>query len=292
MEMQKTNNKQIRRTDESIQDEIRRSLWNEETIRTIDILDISVKVDQGQVCLFGHVSKGDNYQIIEEFIRSIPGVVAVHNHLVSDHDLTIQVTNALANYETTLLFSIHINSNNGWIELRGSVPNREIQGAAEAIAASVSAVRGVILVPEIPGEPIPTVRNAVQPRIGVSVFGMAETQGIVYQVVITPKNRLVTHAIVRVNRWSNGWKEWCDYLIPVETMDMVDIGGIFLNSSTPAIHLFPGFTPSDYPFAPLTWQPPYPYTVGNVRWPQLEKVKAEQLRPKYNIRTNGVERNQ
>jgi hypothetical protein len=58
--------------------------------------------------------------------------------------------------------------------------------------------------------------------------------------------------------------------MPVEAMNVVDEGGIFLNGKAPSIHQFPGFTPADYPFAPLTWQPPYPYAVGNVRWPRLE----------------------
>ena len=113
----------------------------------------------------------------------------------------------------------------GWVELGGSVPNREIQRDAEETAASVPSVRGVILLPDMAGEQKASARNAVQPRIGVRVFGEDETEGTVYQVVISPQNRLVTHAIVRVNRIIDGWQESCDYLIPVEAMDVVDEGG-------------------------------------------------------------------
>jgi hypothetical protein len=134
----------------------------------------------------------------------------------------------------------------------------------------------VILLPDIAGEQSASARDRVQPRIGVRVFGKDETQGIVYQVVITPQNRLVTHAIVRVNRIANGWQDSCDCLIPAEAMDVANLGGIFLNYRAPAIYHFPVFSPANYPLAPFTWQPPYPYAVGSVRWPRLEKVKVEQ----------------
>ena len=208
MALQKTNSKQSSRTDETIQDEIWRSLWNEETIQSIDVNDISVNVENGQVCFFGHVLKDYIYQRIEEITKSIPGVVAVHNHLVTDPDLSIQVAQALRNYETTRHLLLQVYSNNGWVELVGSVPNRELQSAAEATAARVPAVRGVIRIPEIEGEQSATIRLMVQPRIGVRVFEKEETKGVIYQVVITPQNRLVSHAIVRVNRKSNGWQEF------------------------------------------------------------------------------------
>jgi osmotically-inducible protein OsmY len=276
MAMQISNIKLANRMDEAIQDEIRRSLWNEETIQFIDFDDISVTVENGQVCFFGHVSDDRVNRRIEDITRSIPGVVAVHNHLVTDPDLSKQITQALCNYEPTRLLILQVYSHNGWVELNGSVPNREMQSAAEASAARVPAVRGIIRIPEIMGEQSPMLRVAVQPRIGLRVFVKDETQGLVYQVVITPQNRLVTHAVVRVNRKANGWQEATDYLIPVDAMDVVDLSGVSLKNSSPAIFQFPGFNPADYPYAPLTWQPPYPYLVGNVRWPRLEKMNSKQ----------------
>jgi len=275
MAIEKSISKHMRRPDEAILDDIWRSLWMEETIRSIDIHDISVEVENGQVCFSGHVSKDYNNQRIEEITRSIAGVAAVYNHLVADHDLSIRVARALCSFEPTRLLTLPVYSFHGWVELGGSVPNREIQRGAEATAARVPAVRGVIMLPDIAGEHGGSVRTAVQPRIGVGVFGKDETQGTVYQVVISPQNRLVTHTIVRIKRSTNGWQESFDFLIPVDEMDVVDEGGIFMNSGAPAIHQFPGFISADYPYAPLTWQPPYPYAVGRVRWPRQEKVNSE-----------------
>lgn len=266
----------MRPPDKAIEDEIWRLLWKEEAIRFNDIHDISVEVENRQVCLSGHVSKDHNYQRIEEICRSSPGVIAVHNHLVTDHDLSIHVTQALHDDKTTRVLTLPVYSCHGWVELGGSVPSREVQIAVEETAASVATVRGVILLPDIAGEQTALAWDAVQPRIGVRVFGKEETEGIVYQVIITPQNRLVTHAIVRVNRIANGWQESSDCLIPIEAMDVVDVGGIYMNYLTPAIYHFPVFSPANYPLAPFTWQPPYPYAVGSVRWPRLEKVKVEQ----------------
>ena len=216
MTMQIINNKQIRQTDGSIQDEILRLLWNQKVLRSIDVDDISVSVENGQVCLSGHVPKNDNYEYIEKLARSIPGVVAVHNHLVNDHDLKNQVALALGKDERTSSFNIPVFSYYGWVGLGGRVPNHDIQCASEEIAASVESVRGVILVPNIKGENPSPVCCMVQPRIGDIVHRAEVNEAKVYQVVINPQNRLVTHVIVRVNQSVNSFQISCDHLLPAK----------------------------------------------------------------------------
>jgi len=271
----KANLKQMQCTDEMILDDIWSTLWKEETIRAIDIHDISVNVENGQACLSGHISKEYDEKRVEEIARSTPGVIAVHNHIVVDRDLTIQIVQALNNDKLTRPYSLPVYCHHGWVGIGGLVPNRTIQRAAEEIAARVPAVRGIVLPPDVEGEPSASMREAVQPRIGSQVYGDDETQGKVYQVVILPQNRLVTHAIVRESLIIDGWLRLHDYLVPIEAMNCTDEGNIFLKQSAPAIYQFPPFIPADYPFAPLTWQPPYPYAIGSVRWPRQEQAKLE-----------------
>ena len=270
MAVLKAEKEQRKRSDELILDDIWRSILNEETIRSIDIYDISINVEDGQVFLSGHVLKDCNDQRIEALARSIPGVMDVHNHLVTDHNLRIQVAQALGKDERTRPFIIPVNCCHGWVELGGIVPNQQLQLAAEEVAGSVSTVRGVTMLPRIEGDAEKSNRRAIQPSIGVRVYGADETEGIVTRVVINPHSRLVTHAVVRVSQTINGWPEVCDYLVPVEAMRIVNGSGIFLNRNTSAIDIFPLFNAANYPFAPLTWQPPYPYRVGNVLWPRHE----------------------
>lgn len=275
MATQKVSIKQIHRPDEEILEDIWQAVRKEETIRVIDSHDISVDVESGQVCLSGHVTKDNNNHRIEEIAWSIPGVVAVHNHLVTDHDLSIQVAEALGNNRHTRPFVLLVSCFHGWVGLGGTVPNRDIQHVAEAAAASVPAVRGVILLPDIMGEEATPALDAVQPGIGVRVYGADETDGTVSQVVINPQNRLVTHAIVRViyKHTSDGRQAWHDFLVPVDSMQVVDAGGVFLRRETNGISQFTIFDHANYPFAPLTWQPPYPYAVGSVRWPHQGQAK-------------------
>lgn len=271
MVVQRTSTKPIYRADKEIREDIWQALWKEDTIRAIDIHDFSVDVENGQVCLSGHVSKDGHDQGIAEVSWSIPGVVAVHNHLVSDRDLSLQVVQALGDDECTRPYVLPVGCFHGWVMLGGRVPNRTIQRVVEATAANVPAVRGIILLPDIPGEPVDPPRSSCQPRIGVRVYGEDETEGMVYQVVISPQNRLVTHAIVRVNQPVESRHAWHDHLVPVEVMQAVSAGGIFLSHKTKAISRFPIFNPAHYFYAPLTWQPPYPYAVGSVRWPRKEQ---------------------
>jgi osmotically-inducible protein OsmY len=274
MAVQKASTKPIHRADEEILEEIWQALWQEESIRVMDSQNISVDVERGQVCLAGHVSKSLHQQRIEEIAWSILGAAAVHNHLVSDHDLSLQVAQALGDDERTRSFVLPVCCDHGWVKLGGRVPNRNIQCAAEATAASVPAGRGVILLPDIMGEQADPARDAVQPGIGVRVYGENENEWTVYQVVISPQNRLVTDVIVRVKQASDDRHAWCDYLVPVEALQVVDSGGIFFSHKTNGIRQFPVFKPALYPFAPLTWQPPYPYAVGSVRWPRKAQSGA------------------
>jgi osmotically-inducible protein OsmY/sporulation protein YlmC with PRC-barrel domain len=275
MEIQNAGTKKMTRPDDAILDHIWRSLWLEHTIQAIDIHDISVAVDNGQVCISGHVSKEYNNQRIEEIIWAVPGVVAVHNHVVIDHDLSNHVALALGYDERTRPFVLSVSCYHGWVEVGGTVPTRELQHTAEATAASVTDVRGVILLPNIKGENTFQVRDPVQPGIGAQVFGEDGTEGTVYQVVINPQNRLVTHAIVRVNRTTDGYQESYDYLLPVEAMRVVNPNSINLIHRAPESVSYPIFTPAYYPFPPLIWQPPYPYKVGSVRWLRNQKLNTE-----------------
>jgi hypothetical protein len=92
-------------------------------------------------------------------------------------------------------------------------------------------------------------------------------EGVVTQVVIQPRNRLVTHAVVSANDFQDGRFVFYEYLVPVEAMEVVNEVSIFLKRNGPPLNAFAAFKAADYPLAPLGWHPPYPYTLGAVCWP-------------------------
>ncbi|RPJ29017.1 MAG: BON domain-containing protein [Chloroflexi bacterium] len=262
-------------SDASILAEIWKVARQHDGIRALDIGSFSVSVREGFVFLTGHLSKKYHRELIEEIACSTPGVNAVRNNLVVDSELTIQVAERLSKDERTCGFIFPVGSAYGWVRLGGVVPRRELQMAVEEIAAQVPSVRGVLSRPRLIGENPETERRPIQPQIQAKVYDYILQEGVVTQVVIQPRNRLVTQAAVRTGDFHDGKFVFYEYLVPVEAMEVVNQESIFLKRQGPPLNRFPAFEPSDYPLAPSDWQPPYPYTAGDVRWICEEPQRAE-----------------
>ncbi len=69
---------QERRSDESIRDEIRTSLFQRQGL---DASDVEVEVEGGEVTLTGRVEGRDARWLAEDLVESVPGVSLVHNRL-------------------------------------------------------------------------------------------------------------------------------------------------------------------------------------------------------------------
>ena len=269
------NQNSLEYSDDSILAEIWEAVRRYEVIRTLDIGSFSIFVKEGLVLLTGHVSKKYHRDLIEEVACSIPGVYAVQNKLVVDSDLTIQVAQALSKDERTRHFILPVGCAHGWVRLGGVVPRRELQVAAEEITAQVPSVRGVLSRPRVVGEVYEIERLPIQPQIDAKAYDYNRQEGAVTQVVIQPRNRLVTHAVVSANDLRDGKFVFYEYLVPVEAMEVVDKESIILKRNGPPLNAFPAFEQSNYPLAPLDWQPPYPYSAEAVRWTCVEHERAE-----------------
>lgn len=266
------------RSDESILADIWTALWREDTVRSIDWDSISVKIQDGEVFLAGHVAREQNRQLVEGIVRAVPGVTAVNNQIIADRDLIVEVAQALAEDERTRPYILRVGSFHGWISLGGEVPTREVQSAAEEVAGQVPSVRGVLSLPKVTGERQNPGRRAVQPQIGASAYGEQGQVGVVTQVVVNPRNRLVSNVVISANYEAQGWPVLGDTILPVEAIEHVNPGSIFLVRDGLPLSACPAFDSAEYPRAPLTWRPPYPYAPGAVRWP-LEELPGEERKP-------------
>ncbi|HVM70630.1 MAG TPA: BON domain-containing protein [Anaerolineales bacterium] len=247
------------RLDDSIQAEIWEAVWRHEEIRSLDIDNFSVSVKEGEVQLSGHLSRENNLQLIEKTVRSVPGVVTVHNGLVVDRDLINQVAEALARDQRTRPLILPVNCIHGWVCLGGEVPTSQLQSVAEEVAAQVPSVRGVVGLPKVARTHPDPMRREVQPRIDTPLYGDGGQVGIVTQVVIQPRNRLVTQLIVSDLKSDK-------YLLPIDALEVVNKESAFLQRSS-SLCTFPIFDPSGYFPAPSDWQSPYPYGTTGVLWP-------------------------
>jgi BON domain len=262
-------------SDADILAEIWETVRRYEVIRALDMGSFSISVQEGHVLLTGHVSKKYHHDFIEEIAYSIPGVNTVQNKLVVDSDLTIQVAQALAKDERTRHFVLPVGCAHGWIRLGGVVPSHEAQFAAEEIAAQGPFVRGVLSRPRVLGESSEMDRLPIQPQINAKTYDYNRQEGVVAQVVIQPRNRLVTHAVISANDFLDGKFVFYEYLVPVEAMEVVNKESIILRRNGPLLNAFPAFEQSDYPLAPLDWLPPYPYSAETVRWTYEEHERVE-----------------
>jgi osmotically-inducible protein OsmY len=289
------------RPDEDILEDVWAAVWQADTIHSSDLGNLSITVQQGAVVVSGHLASETNRWRIEACARAVPGVTVVRNDLVVDRELAVEVAQALSLDERTRPHLIAVGSSHGWVRLGGEVPCREAQLAAEEVAGQVPQVRGVIALPRVPGEGPAPARRAVQPRPGASVYGDNGQVGVVAQVVIDPRNRLVTHVVVHANETLDGKRGPGDYLVPIDVFDIVNVESLFLARGGSPSAAYPLVDPAVYPLAPSDWQPPYPYTAGDVRWPRrrLEAVEnwpRPQRQPEWHLtdkpgagrRTSGV----
>ena len=253
-------------SDDSIRAEIRNRVGKHAEMRAIDGDSFSVAIRDGIVWLTGHVTKQDHRELMEEIVCSMPGVITVCNKLVVDADLTIQVAERLSKDERTRHFIFPVGCAHGWVRIGGVVPKRELQRAVEEITVQVRAVRGVLSRPRVIGEYPEMERRPVQPRVQSKIYDHNRQEGIVTQVVIQPRNRLVTHAVVKTSDFYDGKFLFYEYLVPVEALEVVNKESIFLKRPGLSLNRFPAFEPSVYPLAPSNWQPPYPYTAEDVHW--------------------------
>ena len=266
------------RTNDGILADIWGALWKEASIRPLDLNSLSINVKDGEVYLTGHLAKENNLLLIERIAQSVMGVMAVHNYLVTDRELVLQVAQALVKDECTRPFILPVSAYHGWIHLGGVVPTRELQQVAEKVAAEVSNVRGVLALPWVAGESTNMPRHAVQPRIGSDVYGENGEVGVVTRVVVKPDNRLVTHVVVGSNEIRDVNLVARENVVPVKDIDRVNDESVSLVRNGLSLNAYPDFDADEYPLASFTWKAPYPYTAGEALWSLREVLEAE-IRP-------------
>lgn len=251
--------------DDLLAAEIEARWWRHHDLRSLEAGHLRVEVHQGIARIYGHVAKALNRARAEAIALAVPGIAGVHNELVVDGELQARVALALAEDERTRSCIIPVRCFHGWVYLGGSVPDGETQAAAETIAAGLPQVRGVLALPQVAGQEARPVRRAFQPEIGSTVYG-GKRSGRVVEVVVDPASRLVTHVAIAEGSSMDGRHGESTFLLPADLIELAREGSLWLKAGTD-LRDFPVFDPAKYPRAPASWQPPFPYRAGTVRWP-------------------------
>jgi osmotically-inducible protein OsmY len=256
------------RSSKALLKEIWSCLKKVDTIRSLEMNDISIDITNGEVLLLGHLANDGHKQRIESIVSEIPGVTIVKNRLIGDRELKGKVAQALAKDARTRPFFIYVGAFHGWVHISGKVPLAQGQEVVEEVAASIPEVRGIVTLPNLEKGEIADKHHVVQPLVDTKVYDRTNPPGLVYKVVIDPQNRLVVGAIVEEDLQENGGKEKCYFVIPSKFMRVANEGGVTLENSFLDMTSSPRFNHAEYMDPPEDWHPPFPYKPGEVLWPK------------------------
>lgn len=124
------------RSDGEVADDVQTALWNYSRLR-VDLRAVQVRVVDGEVWLNGYVSSSLNRRVMAELLEDIKGVTAIHNELVADNELAIQIAQALAKDPRTHGQRFGVYPNLGQVYLRGLAHTPEAALAAAEIAGQI-----------------------------------------------------------------------------------------------------------------------------------------------------------
>jgi len=261
----------VYRPDDELERDVEEALQRDELLRVMGLL-IRVEVEDGVVRLRGHVHNRALSARAEEIARSVPGVLGVENRLLVDLELLQRVSGALLGNPKVRSLPIHVRVRDGIVELTGSVPTLEDAREVERTVAALPEVRGVSNRLTAPGIPEEWAR-VVQPEVGQPVFATDQDLGRVEAVVIDLESRRVVAVVVHGDfpdadapPHSAGplWER--SVVIPMEQVERVTLGGVFLRVHAGAAAKNPDLDPDRYPPPPPDWTPPFPYRREDVRF--------------------------
>jgi osmotically-inducible protein OsmY len=130
------------RPDRELYDEVYQTLFDFGPLR-IDLPGMTIRVVDGAVWLFGHVSSDLNQRLATDMLEELTGVASIHNQLTTDTDLAARVSHALAADARTAGEMIGVYPMLGEVRLRGSVRTAEARAAAGEIVAHTPGAKSV-----------------------------------------------------------------------------------------------------------------------------------------------------
>jgi osmotically-inducible protein OsmY len=262
-------------TDLFIAEEADRALWKDLVLRHIDYHEIDVRVRDGFIMLNGHVLTGMNQWRAETAVQTIPGILGVNSHLISDDKLIHEVAGALAQIEQDENCKLNSKVENGLAVLMGDVRSTSLRDQAGQCVANIPWVRGVINEIHVTGMALdPGDQRFLQPLIGKELIFKDALSVTIRKVVINPHNRRVVAVVVfgqfpdplRTEMDSDYRESRPDRLVtlPIDLILHLTRSAGFLNIDSTETVQFNNYDPSRYMTPEKDWLPPYPYCTDEV----------------------------
>ena len=277
------------KSDSALAHEVGRALRNDDVVRAIEYDQIDVRVKNGIVHLSGHIVNSSSQSRIMNAIRTLPGILDIHNNLVLDEKLTLEVATSLAPLEHSYDCKFFTGASHGILSLNGIVSNEDVKMLAEKYAAGNPNVRGVVNNVRVLGsELVPQDQPFLQPVIGETIYFLDGISGIVKQVIINPHNRRVTAMAVQgiFNEQQNELPSLSDgktrrseqiVTVPMDLVRYLTKASGFLDINSTDRDQCRDFDTASFYKPNSDWVPPYPYCPNDVLFPveyQTEYVQV------------------
>lgn len=136
------------RSDTDLLNEAHDALWNYPRLR-IDMRAVEMRAVDGEIWLRGHVSSTLNQRVASDLLLNIPGLTEIHNDLIADNDLAVQIARALSKDPRTHGQLIGVYPNLGRVFLRGRAHTPEAAQVATQIAVAAGGKAEVEVINQI-----------------------------------------------------------------------------------------------------------------------------------------------
>jgi osmotically-inducible protein OsmY/sporulation protein YlmC with PRC-barrel domain len=127
-------------TDWEIKQVAMERLTADPTLRSVQ-RSIRIDVQDQVVALRGYVAADSQTEELARLIRSVPGVLQIERHLITDDDLARAVTEAIRRDAVASAAQVQVNAHQGTVDITGEAPDRVAARAVERVAAQVPGVQ-------------------------------------------------------------------------------------------------------------------------------------------------------
>ena len=130
------------RQDHGIESDLWEALYTSEDVSDVDLKSINIRVEDGVVTLGGNVRIVSAVKEAERLARSVDGVAAVDNRVVTDWDIELAVASHISREAPRISDGVAVHTQLGTVTLEGHLPSVGDRNAFKGIS-SIPGVRRV-----------------------------------------------------------------------------------------------------------------------------------------------------
>jgi osmotically-inducible protein OsmY len=127
-------------TDWEIRQAVMEQFADDPTLRAVQ-RSISIDVQDQVVTLRGYVADDSQMERVARLVRSVPGVLHIERHLITDDGLARTVGEAIRRDAAASAAQVQVKAHDGTVDITGEAPDSASARAVERVASQVPGVQ-------------------------------------------------------------------------------------------------------------------------------------------------------